>query len=206
MPISTYAELQTSVADWMHRDDLTARIPDFVLFGEKTLNRKLRLLQQEATATLTLSSGNSSVSLPSGFLEYITLSYGPNEYPLSHLSPNDFSAYQNSTSGKPEYFNVAESIRFERSADQNYTLYLRYFKKWNIATDLTNWLLTNAPDAYLFSALAEGAGYVRNSEDQAYWFTRMNSVIDDLENLDARSRGKAELRPDPQLSGRSSFY
>ena len=32
MAITTYTELQTSVANWLNRDDLTDKIPDFITY------------------------------------------------------------------------------------------------------------------------------------------------------------------------------
>lgn len=43
----TYNELLSAVADLMHRDDLTASIPTFVMLAEAKLNRHLRVRQME---------------------------------------------------------------------------------------------------------------------------------------------------------------
>ena len=43
MAISTYAELQTAVTDWMARSDLSGNAADFITLGEARLNRKLPL-------------------------------------------------------------------------------------------------------------------------------------------------------------------
>ena len=43
MAINTYSTLQTAVANWLDRDDLTDRIPEFVSLAEATFNRTLRL-------------------------------------------------------------------------------------------------------------------------------------------------------------------
>lgn len=40
MSIETYGELKTAVADWSHRSDLTARIPDFIRLAENDFNRR----------------------------------------------------------------------------------------------------------------------------------------------------------------------
>ena len=42
MALSTYAELKTSVADWLNRSDLTAAIADFVTLAESQIERVLR--------------------------------------------------------------------------------------------------------------------------------------------------------------------
>ena len=43
MAIGTYSELQTAVANWLDRDDLTDRIQEFIALAEARMNRILRL-------------------------------------------------------------------------------------------------------------------------------------------------------------------
>ena len=42
MAISNYTELKTAVANWLDRDDLTDRIPEFIALAESRFNRLLR--------------------------------------------------------------------------------------------------------------------------------------------------------------------
>jgi len=44
--ITTYAELQTSIATWLVRDDLTAIIPDFITLAESKFKRDIRVREQ----------------------------------------------------------------------------------------------------------------------------------------------------------------
>ena len=44
MAISTYTELQTAVANWLDRDDMSARIPEFISLTEARFNRILPAL------------------------------------------------------------------------------------------------------------------------------------------------------------------
>ena len=53
MAIGTYAELQTAVANWLDRGDLTDRIQEFIDLAEARINRNLRLRLMETTATGT---------------------------------------------------------------------------------------------------------------------------------------------------------
>ncbi len=45
MALSTYAELKTSIGDWLNRADLTAVIPDFISLAEAQVERTLRTRQ-----------------------------------------------------------------------------------------------------------------------------------------------------------------
>ena len=50
MAITTYAELQSSIADFLDRDDLTSVIPTFISLAEADMNRQIRHWRQEKRA------------------------------------------------------------------------------------------------------------------------------------------------------------
>ena len=58
MAIGTYAELQTAVANWLGRDDLTARIPEFIDLAEARLSRELETREQEKRATASTAGSD----------------------------------------------------------------------------------------------------------------------------------------------------
>ena len=49
MAINTYSTLQTAVANWLDRDDLADRVPEFISLAEATFNRVLRIRSMETT-------------------------------------------------------------------------------------------------------------------------------------------------------------
>lgn len=51
--ISDYASLQTAIADWLARADLTDQIPTFITLAEARLNRDLRLASMQVTRSGT---------------------------------------------------------------------------------------------------------------------------------------------------------
>src|SRR2546423_1608923 len=53
MAFSTYAELKSSVADWLNRTDLTAQIADFVGLAEAEMKRRLRRTSVRTTLTIS---------------------------------------------------------------------------------------------------------------------------------------------------------
>jgi hypothetical protein len=69
MSISTYAELQTAVANFLARSDLTAQIPDFIALAEGRMSRELETRSQEKRATATLTTGDEFIALPTDMRE-----------------------------------------------------------------------------------------------------------------------------------------
>lgn len=43
MALTTYAELQTSIANWCNRSDIEAEVRDFIKLAEARINRRLRV-------------------------------------------------------------------------------------------------------------------------------------------------------------------
>ena len=69
MAIGTYAELQTAVANWLDRDDLTDRIPEFIALSEARMNRVLRLSMMEGKYTAATVASQRNYALPTGYIQ-----------------------------------------------------------------------------------------------------------------------------------------
>ena len=66
--------LRTGVADWLNRSDLTDnQIDDFVAIGEARLYEELRVPPLEVVQSFSVTSTNSSIIIPAGFIEIIEL-------------------------------------------------------------------------------------------------------------------------------------
>jgi hypothetical protein len=66
--------LRAGVADWLNRSDLTdAKIDDFIAIGNATIYEQLRIPPLEVIQSFAVTSTNSSIVIPSGFLEMIEL-------------------------------------------------------------------------------------------------------------------------------------
>lgn len=204
MAINTYTLLQAAVKSWINRSDADAKIPDFITLAEADLNSKVRVRQNMTTSTLTLTGGTSAVSLPSDFLEDIELNYDGSDDPLDKGSFNDIDrARGNSMPSKPIAYAITGSqIIFNSISDQTYTLTLRYYKKWDIASEDANWLLTTHPDAYLFGSVAEAYGWLGDVQGAAYATSKMQAAIDRAMKADSRTRG-GELRVDESFLRRT---
>ena len=61
MSISTFAELKSSIADFLNRDDLTSVIPTFIKLAEADINRNVRHWRMENRATAEVDSQYSAI-------------------------------------------------------------------------------------------------------------------------------------------------
>ena len=98
MAIGTYAELQTAVANWLDRGDLTERIKEFIGLAEARMNRVLRLQLMVSIDTTTLGgsstlvAGTRDYALPSGYLQMVDFALTTDPItPLSYITPENMN-------------------------------------------------------------------------------------------------------------------
>jgi hypothetical protein len=195
MTIATYSDLQAAVGSWIARGDLAANIPDFIALFESAANRRLRLRQQESTATLTPSSGVAA--LPADYLAWRRVTW-TGQFPreLEYVHPSYLHAlYPTLPAGVPRLFTI-EGGNLAVAPTSDTVLTFDYFQRIPplSATNASNWLLSVAPDLYLFGALAEAHGFVKDAESLALWKARRDELLDEIDRLDVKTRGQSGIR------------
>lgn len=164
MAISTYDELCTSVANWLHRSDLSSVIPDFVRLAEDKLNNDLNLRAMTDVETVTTTAGVRNVTQPNYLLEVYSVVLETS--PRRTLTPKSIDelnvSYPNATSGVPaNYAIVGNDLYFGPIPDSAYTVRITYREKLpSLLSNSTNWLLTNNPSCYLYACLCAAAPYI----------------------------------------------
>jgi len=193
--IQTYADLQAAIGNWIARGDLGQNIPDFIMLFETVANRRLRLRQQESTVTLTPSSGVAA--LPADYLAWRRLTWtGACPRELDYAHPSYLRAlFPTSQQGDPRLFTIEGATLTVRPSDDT-ALTFDYYQKIPAlsGTTATNWLLGCAPDVYLFGALAEAHGFVKDVDSLMLWAGRRDAIFDEIERLDTKTRGPAAIR------------
>jgi hypothetical protein len=192
MALTTYAELKTSIGDWLNRSDLTSVIPDFISLAEAQIERTLRARQMIVRANASFDAQYGAV--PSDFLEAKSLkltSTNP-QTPLSFLSIDALDAEMTkyTASGKPRFFGVVGGqLRIVPTPDATYTTELTYYAKLSkLSTSNTNnWLLTSSPDIYLYGSLLQAAPYLQDDARIQTWATLYERALNDLQTADDRS-------------------
>lgn len=208
MSISTYAELSAAVANWLHRADLTLVIPDFIDLGETVINRELRLRSMEYMATVYTTTTDRFATLPTGFAEAIDLALYSDDYPqiLTQvpLSSINFRTVASGAKALPKFYSITSNIVFDIIPDAVYTCSLRYYKALDLATDLTNAVLTAYPDIYLQAALMQACLYVKDDQAADRWGGMLSSSIISANRKDARTKGKSMLVTSPGIRQRNN--
>lgn len=194
MALATYSDLQASVASWLHRTDLTAIIPDFIVMAEAKMNGDLTARPMEARVTLTCVPGSTVtaryVALPTDMLEMkrLTLMNEPATV-LEYRSPDELveeSSYL-LTAGKPIKFTVIGSnIELAPPPDSAYSLELVYKQQLPAlsVSNTTNWLLTVNPSAYLFASLVASVPYTQNQGNYQLWNAEYQKAIEVTNSID----------------------
>lgn len=193
MSLDTYANLQTSLTSWLGNSLNAALYPDFIALFEAAANRRLRVRQQEATTTLTPSSG--SVALPTDYLSWrratVTAS---SRVEMDYVEASYLQAlYPSIISTVPQCFAIEGANLLTRSSDATGIEFV-YFQKIAALSAGVNWLLTAHPDLYLFGSLVEAEMFGVNDERAPLWKARRDEIFDEIEKLSNKSRGAGAMR------------
>ena len=194
--ISDYASLQEAVTEYLARDHdatLIARIPTFIQLTEAKFNRQLFVRQMEQRATAVVDLGSSEpefIPLPSDFqsMRRVRLSSVAGKPSLEFKSGTQMDEYRFASSdiaARPRYFTVfGNEIELAPTPDAAYTIEMVYRQNVQaLALNGSNWLLTMAPDLYLYGALLESAPYIKEDARIQTWGLGFTTALTDLNNL-----------------------
>lgn len=194
MALSTYAELVSAVGDWLDRDDLAAKIPNFVTVTEARLNRLLSDMDMEVWTTLTAT--DEATPLPDDYGEMVSITCGAG--PLTPIGPVAFSAVDTSVTGEPRFYCIVDGeIRFA-PADSAASIGLVYRRTVPslTATSPTNWLMTRAPDVYLYGALLQASAFLVEDDRVPLWKAAFDEALAELRADGSRRKwGAGPLAP-----------
>jgi len=199
--LTTYAELQTAIADWLNRTDLTAAIPDFITLCESEMKRRVRRDTRSTTIYIT----GAALSGPTVMAEPIALrlstANGYADTPLRLCTPEmlmERRARAGGQAGRPtDYAFYDQQLQFAPVPDQSYDGILVYVQQLTPLADspsFTNEILEHSPDAYLYGSLLQATPYVEHDERIAVWQMKFDNAIEQLNEQRAREEYGGGLR------------
>ena len=164
--ITNYATLQSAIADYLNRADLTAQIQTFIQFAEADLNTRLRSREMIVNATAT--SDGQFVALPSDWLEAINMMIVGGQSPLRYITPDEADTIiKAQTFTSTRFYSMTTGIiELVPPAVDDITIDMVYYGKIPALSNAntTNWLLTKAPDVYLYGALTHAAPFLMDDQ------------------------------------------
>lgn len=185
MAIATYTDLQTSIANFLARSDLTAQIPDFITLAEGRMSRELETRSQEKRSTASLTAGNEYIFLPNDMREIreVKLNTSPLTV-LKYYSPVALDEqYASNGQGKPQGFSIVGlEMKLRPIPDSSYTAEIIYVGGVAPLTTAapTNNILIRSPDAYLYGALAEAYAYLLDETRAAQYMARFDKAMEEI--------------------------
>lgn len=178
MSIATYTDLVAAIDDYLDRDDLAGRVETFCQITEARLNRLLDDPRMEVEATL-VAAGNYA-TLPDDFGSMVSISTG-NGY-LAAAGAVEFEAFDAAITGTPRYYTIRDGAigLWPASPSASVTLVYRQRIPALNPANQTNWLLTLAPDVYLYGALLQATAFDADDARVAGWKSMYDEAVAEL--------------------------
>jgi hypothetical protein len=192
--ITNYTDLQSTIADYLARTDLTSQIPLFIQLAENRLRRDLRIRPMLKVVTTNTTAGDPTVALPNDFLEMRDLHIESSPIQtLIYQNPSNF--YRNTKastvdSGAPKNYTVMGSeFQFAPIPDTAYTLKMVYYAAptYLSSSNSSNTFLANCPDLLLYASLGEAEPYLMNDARVQTWATLYDRGVNSLTVSDSAS-------------------
>ena len=194
MSLDTYTGLVAEVGNWLDRPDLAARVPTFIRLVESKVNRRLSDPDMEQVSTSTASSDYTA--LPDGFGEMVSISTG--DLPLAPMSAVEYAGIDSAITGRPRFYIIVDGAIGFYPRDATAAIRIVYRKNVPALTssNATNWLLTRAPDVYLYGALTEASAFLVEDDRAGSWKALFDQAMAELMiDADRRRWGVGPLAP-----------
>ena len=187
-----YDNLVEGVGDWLAREDLSERIPDFIWLTECELQRDLMLRLNDSIATGTSVANQEYIDLPADYAEGFFLRWESDTLPPVRVASFDVVAgFQKRIYLGPVPGAIA------------YTLFYKSGAQHLGPGNSTNILLQQYPDALLYGSLMHSAPYLGADERAMVWGQLFERAKESARQQEWRARsGHGPLRMQPDIGVR----
>ncbi len=184
MALDTYANLTTAIGSWEDRTFTSDETDEFILLAEALANRKLAS-DYRRRATSTINTDSSGVgTIPTGFVGLTSITRNViGSLPLKQVS---YAAYiernPHQVADDAQVFTLLSATQFAVNPITDDDFIVRFSKTVTAlsGSNTTNWLLTLAPDFYLFACQAAAAAKWKAYQEAAVLEAKAISILDEL--------------------------
>ena len=188
MSLNSYDNLKISVANFLARKDLDASIPDFISLAESRLNNNADFRVKGMVCKLVATVSGTELGLPTDYLgmRNFRIESGAE---ITQVSPKVMQSMKRNYCEGQYYLDLGNRIELFPEAD-DLTVEIFYYQRIPALSDTNqiNWLLSQAPDVYLYGALQEGVQFMKNDDRVGLWATRYQEAVDNVISADVSDR------------------
>lgn len=207
-----YASLQTEIGNWLERSGttpVTSNVTTWIQLAESEINVELQGIRKTRTSTtsLTGSIGSRVLALTSltDFLTAIALVRTTDSSEVRMRKYAGGTIPRRTQNGYPLAWAVTgDNIVLDAPCDKAHTFEFWYHTKFDIATDDTNWLLSNYPNIYLFKSLKHAAVFFKDAQGAQGYDAIAETDIAKLKAAESKNND-AILTVDPALVGGGGY-
>ena len=165
-----YGQIKSHFQDLLNRSDITTALTTrFIDQSIARIQRQLRTPMSERVLEVTITSQTESMTLPSDFMEIISLYHS--EYELERVSMRRYrELIGNVFTGKPQFFTrqAEKLLLYPQPADGKLVLYYHgEFPALSADSD-ENVLTQSAPDLVIYGALSFAADFYLDNRAELF--------------------------------------
>lgn len=183
MALDTYANLSTAIGTWEDRTFTTAETDEFILLSEANANRKLAQDFRRRSSSTVNTNASGVGTVPTGFVGLTSITRDVvGSVPLKQVSYAaliERNPYELSDDG--QVFALASGTSFQVApvTDDNFIVVISGSVPALSSGNTTNWLLTLAPDYYLFYGRAMAAAKFDDPRGLTFK-SEANAILDEI--------------------------
>ena len=192
MSLSSYSDIQNAISTWLNRQDLDAKIPDFITLCEADLQRNV-IHEMGMSNRDVMTSYNGYITLPDDFNGVISFK---GTQRIKFVTLNQFDSYDNPSAGDPSEYTLSGGRAYlgPNPPVDGSQFTLTYKVKIDLLRFGPNWILENHPDAYLYGSLIHAEPYIVEDERVPLWKSYYDKIIRDIELDGIRQAGGGYLQ------------
>jgi hypothetical protein len=147
----------------------------------------------ESKQTASTVAGQQNLALPARFVQMRNVQINTSPVtPMQYVTPEIFDRlYGGSSSGTPKFYTViANELQLGPTPDSVQTIEMLFYETFQALSDAnpTNWVITNAPDIYLYGSLMEAEPFIMNDARLPLWATGFQTAVGDIQEQDNKDR------------------
>lgn len=192
LAFDNYSELITSIGDWLDRDDLAGKVPEFIALAEDKIRTRVEPYFLETTTTLTTDATTGVAALPSDFKQIKRVLYdGEAVYQRGTTAISDVT----DDTTRPYAFTLEQgALRVWPAAAHSIQVLYQPLLPRLTNGNPTNNLLDLFPSLYFFGAMVFALGYLEDDERAAAFNIAFESAL-----VEAADYYKAQRQSGPMV-------